>query len=111
MPKYIVLYQSSASAAEQMAQATPENAADGMQKWMAWAERTGSALADMGSPVSYAMTVGGADPAPGTPHVGGFSILEADSQEAVRALLDGHPHFGAPGASIAVFEFLVLPGM
>lgn len=111
MTKYLVLYQSTASPEEQMAQATPEAAAAGMQAWMAWSQRAGAALVDLGNPVSYAMTVGGTEPAPGTPYLGGFSVLEADSREALQALLDGHPHFGAPGASIAVFEFLAIPGM
>ncbi len=110
MTKYLVLYQSTASPAEQMAQATPEAAQTGMQAWMAWAQRAGAALIDLGNPVSYVMTSGGTDPAPGTPHLGGFSILQADSREALDALLDAHPHFGAPGASIAD-EFLAIPGM
>ncbi|MSP22370.1 MAG: hypothetical protein EXR66_05050 [Dehalococcoidia bacterium] len=72
-------------------------------------KRAGAALVDLGNPVSYVMTSGG--PAPGTPHLGGFSILEADSPEALQALLDGHPHFDATDASIAAYEFLTLPGM
>ena len=94
-----------------MAQATPEAGATGMQAWMEWSHRAGAALVDLGNPVSNVTTAGGADPAPGTPHLGGNSILEADSREALQALIDGHPHFGAPGASIAVYEFLAMPGV
>ena len=50
MPKYMILYRSSLGAGEQMG--TPEQAQQGMQAWMNWAERAGSALVDMGSPLS-----------------------------------------------------------
>jgi hypothetical protein len=39
-------------------------------------------------------------------------VLEADSVEAVKKLLNDHPHFHAPGdPSIEVLEFLPVPGM
>jgi hypothetical protein len=41
----------------------------------------------------------------------GYSILQAESKDALMALLKNHPHFMAPGASIEVFEFLPMPGM
>jgi hypothetical protein len=63
----------------------------------------------MGSPVARATSVG-ADGAPGDP-IGGYSILEADSLEALETLLDGHPHLHLEGAAIEVHEFLPLPGM
>jgi hypothetical protein len=39
MSKFLVLYRSSVSAREQMANATPEQAQAGMQAWQAWARR------------------------------------------------------------------------
>ena len=108
MPKYMILYRSTLTPEQQMA--TPEQAQEGMQEWMGWAGRAGAALADMGSPLGPVATEGVAGE-PGTP-VCGYSILEADSPEAVKALLDGHPHLSAPGESyIEVLEFLPIPGM
>jgi len=43
--------------------------------------------------------------------IGGFSILQAESRDAVTALLKDHPHFVAPGATIEVHEFMPIPGM
>ncbi|MGH3254586.1 MAG: hypothetical protein ACRDOU_04130 [Streptosporangiaceae bacterium] len=40
----------------------------------------------------------------------GFSILEADSSDAVNAILDGHPHL-AWGGSVEVLEFMAMGGM
>jgi hypothetical protein len=80
-----------------------------MEAWMNWAGKAGSAIVDMGSPVARATSVG-ADCAPGDP-IGGYSILEADSLEALETLLDGHPHLHLEGAAIEVHQFLPLPGM
>lgn len=106
MTKYLVLYMSSATAGEQMG-GDPEA---GMAAWMNWFGKVGSAMVDGGSPLAQVAelpTLGGDSGR----HVGGYSILQADSQKDVEALLDGHPHYDAPGASIVVLEFLPMPGM
>jgi hypothetical protein len=107
MSKYMILYRSSMSPGEQMG--TPEETQAAMQEWMSWAGRAGSALADMGSPLGTVGTEGPAgDMGVG---IGGYSVLEADSPEAARKLLDGHPHLSAPGGSfIEILEFLPVPG-
>ena len=107
MPKYLVLYRSSVDALEQMSSATPEQAQEGMQLWMKWAERAGSSLLDMGSPVGKSETLPRAADT-GVP-IGGFSVLEADS-DSLRKLLDDHPHLHSPGAVIEVLEYLPMPG-
>jgi hypothetical protein len=108
--RFMILYRSSVSAADQMASASPEQAQEGMAMWMRWAEKTGQALADLGSPlVSSGLLPTGADGETGTP-IGGYSIVEASSSEEVADLLDGHPHLMAPGASIEVLECMQIPG-
>jgi len=96
-----------------MASSSPEMAQAGMQLWMDWAGRVGSAMADMGSPLQSVAVVdsAGGGATSGSPFIGGFSVLEADSPDAVKGLLDNHPHFQAPGASIEVREYLPPPGM
>lgn len=98
MSKFLVLYRSEATVAEQMANNSPEDAAAGMAAWMAWFAEVGDALVDGGSP-----TQGG----DGT--IGGYSILEADSPAAADALLANHPHRQI--GDIDVLEFLPMPGM
>lgn len=105
MTKYLVLYRSPASAAEQMAGATPEQAQAGMDAWNSWAQKAGDAVVDLGAPLGVVEPGGDA----GDP-VGGFSILQADSDDAVRAVLDGHPH-AAMGGTIEILEFFAVPGM
>ena len=108
MAKYLVLYRASMSAQEQMASGTPDQAQAGMELWMQWAGKAGSAITDMGSPLQSVTTVGKA----GLPSIGGFSVLEADGVDAVKQLLDDHPHFHAPGdTGIEILEYLPIPGM
>ena len=109
MTKYLVLYNSNQTAREQMAAATPEQAKAGMDAWMAWAGKAGSAIVDMGSPLGDTTTIGGK--ASGGPSVGGYSVMQADSVEKLKGALDGHPHLMVPGNTIQVMEFLALPGM
>ena len=110
MAKYLILYRSTSSVAEQMANATPEQAQAGMEQWMSWAGRVGDAMVDMGAPTDKVGSVG-ASPASDSV-VAGYSLLEADSFEALKALLDGHPHLQmGPEAGIDVFELLSPPGM
>jgi hypothetical protein len=114
MPKYLVLYRSSVPATEQMATSDPEAAKAGMELWMTWAGRVGNAMADMGSPLGSVATVTatGSSAKASSPFIGGFSVLEADSVDAAKKLLDDHPHFHAPGdPSIEMLEFLPIPGM
>jgi hypothetical protein len=108
MGKYLVLYRGSVSAQEQMASGPPDAAQAGMDLWMQWAGKAGSAIIDMGSPLQTVAAVG----KEGLPVIGGFSILEADNPDALRPLLDDHPHFHSPGdTGIEVLEFLPVPGM
>jgi hypothetical protein len=107
--KYLVLYRSTVSAAEQMEGASPEDAQAGMDAWMQWAGKVGDAMVDMGSPLQSVGVVGGSGDGA---HIGGFSILEAGSADDAKALVDGHPHLMSPGdPSVEVLEFLPLPGM
>ena len=109
MPKYLVLYRSSTSPQDQMADMSPEQAQAGMELWMNWAGKAGGSLVDLGSPLQSVATVGGKATDSG---IAGFSVLEADSQDAVTKLLEDHPHFHTPGDNaIEVLEFLPVPGM
>ena len=105
MTKYLVLYRSPMTADDQMSQVSAEQAQAGMDAWNTWGQHAGGAIVDMGSPTRVVEAAGDtADP------VGGFSILQADSREALDEVLQGHPHT-AMGGSIEILEFLPMPGM
>ena len=109
MTKFLLLYRSTVSAADQMSGASPEEAQAGMDAWMSWASKAGSAITDMGSPTQSVATIGG--PAEGGSSIGGYSLMEAGSLDELRGHLDGHPHLMMDGATIEVLELLDLPGM
>ena len=110
MNKFLVMYRSSASAREQMANATPEQAKAGMEAWMTWAGKAGDAIVDLGAPLAPAAHVGSGSGDTDVEQLSGFSILQSDSVDSLKALLDEHPHLGMPGSSIEVLEYLPIPG-
>ena len=110
MTKFMVLYWSDVSARDQMAGATAEQAQAGVDAWMTWAAKAGDAIVDLGAPLADAAYIGAGSAGGASGHVTGFSILQAESADAVRSVLDGHPHLEW-GGSIEVLEFLSMPGM
>jgi len=108
--KFMVIYHASNSAAEQMANATPEEMAEGMKPWMAWAERCGSALVDMGSPLAGGQKLTKSGKKDSDRQVAGYSVLEAADMAAAVKLLEGHPHLEwGEGMEIEVHEALPMP--
>ena len=110
MKKYLVLYHAPAAAFEKMKDATPEQMKAGMEPWMAWAERCGEGLVDLGAPLGVGRKITTAGNSPSDKEVVGYSILQAESAEAAQALLQGHPHLvWEEGCEIEVHECQVLP--
>jgi hypothetical protein len=110
LKRFMVLYNSSVSAREQMASGTPEQRKQGMEAWMAWGQKAGDALVDFGAPVQAGARItangaGGSDS-----QASGYSILQGNSADEINTLLEDHPHLKMPGASIDVFETLPVPG-
>jgi hypothetical protein len=111
MKKFLVLYKAPLSAFEQMQKSTPEQQKAGMDAWMAWAKKAGPSIVDMGAPLGKSLrVVQSGTVSPTTNDLGGFSILQAESKEALAESLKGHPHFMMPDGSIEIVEFLPMPG-
>jgi len=95
---------------EQMSDASPEDMAEGMKPWMAWAEKCGDGLVDMGTPLAGGQSLSKTVVSPSDKGVVGYSILQAENMEAAQALLEGHPHLEwAAGCDIEVHEAMPLP--
>ena len=110
MKKFLVLFESSVPAEEQM-KAPPEQKKAGMELWMKWMQKAGSALVDRGAPLGNAVVVKGSAGASGASNVSGYSIVQADSRQDAERLFEGHPHLKAPSAVIDILECLSMPGM
>jgi hypothetical protein len=107
-----VLYESSTPAGEMMAAATPEQMQAGMEDWQRWAAMAGDAILDLGSPLGAAASVRSGAAGSVDNRTTGYSILQAESMDAMTALLEDHPHLKTPGnSSITVLEALAMPGM
>jgi len=103
--KFIYLYRGPATPMEDM---TEEQSSETMAAWGQWISRLGSSLTDVGNPFGARAAVAddGTSPAPGD--LNGYSIVEADSLEAARGLVDNHPFLseGKGRFSVEIFELV-----
>ena len=109
MAKYILLYK---GAATDMSAMTPEQVQEEMGRWMAWYGGLGESVTDMGAPFGQGGSVVD-DGSAGTPSaLTGYSILEADSLDAAKAMTNGHPYIreGNGNYAIDVFELHDMSG-
>jgi hypothetical protein len=111
MKKFLVLYKAPTSAFEQMKKATPEQQKAGMEAWMAWSKKAAPSIVDMGAPLGKSVRVTANGTSPSNNELGGYSIMQAESKEALGEALKGHPHFMMPDGSIEVVELMPIPGM
>jgi hypothetical protein len=105
MSKYLYLYRGPATAMQDF---TAEQSAEQMKAWGEWMGRVGPALADGGSPFGARTAVSddGTNPEPSDQN--GYTIVEADSIDAARALVEGHPFLseGKGRFSVEIFELI-----
>lgn len=92
------------SAMEQMAKATPDQKKAGMDAWMTWTKKAGSAVVDLGMPLGDGMELSKGSVSKTKTPVMGFSILQGESMTDITKLLEAHPHLSIPGSAIEVFE-------
>ncbi len=111
MKKFLVTYLAPVSARAQMANLTPDQAKAGVAAWLGWKTKAGSAVIDLGSPCGNSATVSGGKTTDSNSELGGYSLLQAESREAIGKLLAEHPHLAMPGAKIEIHELLPIPGM
>ena len=112
MKKFLVLYRASQSGFEQMMKSTPEQQKEGMDAWMRWMTEAQSSIVDMGAPLGKAAKlVKGGDVTANPNDLGGYSVLQGESKEAVASSLKNHPHMMMPDGWIEVVEIMPIPGM
>jgi hypothetical protein len=106
MSKYILLYRGPATP---MADFTPEQSAEQMRAWEEWMGRVGSALVDAGAPFGPRLAVSDDGTSPQPSDQNGYSIVEAASLDAARALVDRHPFLSEGKGRFAVEIFELMP--
>ena len=101
------IYITPVSAEDQMMAATsPEDRQKGMEPWLAWFNKYGAELVDAGTALGKGMHFNKTDSSKAQSHVAGYSIVQAENMDAVKAMITDHPHYMMPEASIEVLEML-----
>lgn len=110
--KFVVIYKAPVGAEWKTASSTPEEMEEGMKAWMAWSQKCGDKLVDFGTPLGKAVTLGPDGSVDNNESkVMGYSILQADSMDEAKELLQDHPHLGWNATcEIVVHEALPAPG-
>jgi hypothetical protein len=112
--RFLIIYHAPVDAREQSANISPEQQAEGMAMWRAWAKRVGAKLHDLGAPLVKGKRIhSNGSTAPSTKDVAGYSLLQAEDWDDVMDLLSGHPHISGwhPEATIEVHETMLMPEM
>jgi len=81
-----------------------------MKAWMAWAEKAKASIVDLGAPLGATLKVTPAGSSPTRNDLGGYSIMQGESKEALAATLKGHPHFMMPDGFIEIVDLIAMPG-
>jgi hypothetical protein len=112
MQRYVVLYCAPLKVAERFAQATPEQAMEGMKLWGAWFQKLGPALVDPGKPLGNAMKVTPAGVETSDSNVIGMTIVQAASMAEALELVKDHHHLSwAEECELLVLEEMPIPEM
>jgi hypothetical protein len=113
MKKFLVLYKASTEAFQQMMkESTPEQQKAGMDAWMNWSKKASSSIVDMGGPLGKSLQVTKSGAINSVVNdLGGYSIMQAESKEALAATMKEHPHFMMPDSTIEIVELMPIPGM
>jgi len=110
MGRFIVLCYAPIGVVERLASSTPEEAMEGVQQWVNWAQKLGRAPIDPGGPLGNAISVKASGIAATSTSVIGMSLLEAESREEALAIVQDHHHLKwADDCEILMLEEMPIP--
>jgi hypothetical protein len=110
MKKFIVIYHAPEELVTKTINYKKKEININIASWRGWMSRCGDKLVDLGSPL-----IGGQKMIPGGKYLSskrevcGYSILEAESMDEAKKLIDGHPHLKLSGqCEIEIHETMPL---
>jgi hypothetical protein len=108
MAQFMIVYKGDAT---DMSEMTQEDMQAVMAKWAEWMQGVGFALTDLGTPFGPSSSIVDDGSAGTAASLTGYSIVEADSMDAARALADGHPFLseGKGNFAIDLYELMPVP--
>lgn len=96
---------SALSAAEQQ-----QRHEQGMAAWKQWMHDNNASVVEMGGPLSKTTLIDANGISEIRNQLAGFTIIQAESQQAAAQLFIGHPHFSIfPGQGVELMEILPVP--
>lgn len=105
MIKFLVIYHMSEAAVAKHKAMSPEDTKTMVAPWMAWKDRCGDGLVDMGAGVGRQHVVSNSGSVEKSDDVGGYSFLQAENLDGAKALLANHPMlFDNDGSTISLYE-------
>jgi hypothetical protein len=108
MKKFLALYMAPVgSMDEMMKDTTPEMKEKQNMAWKTWMEAKKAGIADMGAPVGKNMRAKASGIEAVRNEVGGYSIVQAETQEeAAKMFMDNPMLMGMPAAYVEVLEIM-----
>lgn len=114
MKRYLAVFTGSPSARAQW-ETLPEaerqrRQAEGVAAWKKWGIDNAASIVEMGGPLSRTKLVSKGGISDIRNNLAGFTVVQADSQDAAARLFLNHPHFTIfPGEGVEVMEVLPVP--
>jgi hypothetical protein len=93
-----------------MTESSAEDRQKGMDEWKVWMGAHAADMADMGGPVGKNSHVTKDSATEMSNDLGGYSVFQGESKEAVVAILKDNPHFSMPGSTIDIMEVTNMSG-
>ena len=116
MKRFLAIYIGTAAAVEKSEWSKMDDEkrkqldAKGLNAWMDWGTKHGSAIVDQGSPLGKTKRAAREGIADIKNNMTGYVIVQAESHEAAAKMFERHPHFMIfPGDSVEIMECLPLP--
>jgi hypothetical protein len=109
MKKFLVLCRAPSASFQELRKASPEQRRAMIDRWNAWSEKNSASIADVGAPLGKSLRVTTTDASPMINDLGSFTIFQAESQEALAAILKDHPHLRSPERFIEIVELMPMP--
>ena len=82
----------------------------GIAEWKKWANDNAAAIVEMGGPLGKTKLISKDGISDIRNNLGGFTVVQAESQEAAARMFLNHPHFTVfPGEGVEVMEILPVP--
>lgn len=106
MKKFLVLYCATQTTLEKWKTMTREEGQESMRDWAHWQEVHKSELIQPGNPVGKNTRLTKDSAAETSNDVCGYSVITADSREAVLSILADNPHLEQVGTYLEIMELI-----